>query len=351
MQESAHMKPRIDLLSDTVTLPSLEMRRRMAEAEVGYAQYGEDPTVNALQQRVAKILGTEAALFLPSGIMCNQIAVHLHCRPGDEIIADSSCHVWNFEHGGAAVLSGATFRPIEGVNGIFDGPALAAALDGKSRYAPPSRLLVAEQSTSCGAVWPLETLRAVRDLAHDRGMLCHLDGARLFNASVSSGIAPSAYCEGFDSVWIDFSKGLGAPVGAALAGSRTLIERAWLLKRMFGGAMRQAGIIAAGGLYALEHNIERLREDHENAKILASALREVPGLEVLPTETNIVIFRLSSSRSDVPAFLDTLRSRGLRLADLGGRRIRAVTHLDVSRKDIEEAAAILCDALRSQADL
>ena len=250
----------VDLLSDTVTRPTRAMRQFMCEAEVGDEQTFEDPTVNTLQEMVAELLGKEAALFLPSGTMCNEIALRVHCRPGDEMIAHRTAHPIHFEAGGPAALAGVNVSALDGARGQYDEEAVAAAIRPDSRYMPNSRLLWVEQTSNLGggSIWPLARIAAVTDVARRQGMRTHLDGARLMNAVVASGVAAREYAKAFDSAWIDFTKGLGAPVGAALAGSREFIAQAWRLKQQMGGAMRQAGIIAAGGIFALRHHVSRL---------------------------------------------------------------------------------------------
>jgi threonine aldolase len=330
----------VNLYSDTQSLPSAEMRRAMTEAEVGDEQRGLDPTVNALQERVAELLGQEAALFLPSGTMCNQIAIRLHVRPlGDEVYLHRDSHPVIAEAGGAAALAGAQLLQLDGEGGTFTAAALAAALrDPADRHQPRSRLVCVEQTTNMGGgrVWPLAEVEAVLGVARDNGLRTHLDGARLLNAVVASGVGAAEYAGGFDSAWIDFSKGLGAPVGACLAGSRELIEEAWRYKQMYGGAMRQAGIVAAGALWALDHNVERLAEDHANARALAAGLAAIDGVEIDPAlvETNIVIFDVP----DPAALLSGLAERGIEVSNFGSR-VRAVTHLDVNAAGIERTLA------------
>src|SRR5436305_11424930 len=285
----------VNLHSDTQTRPSEGMRRAIASAEVADEQRGLDPTVNALQERVAELLGHEAALFLPSGTMCNQIGVRLHTRPGDEVILERFSHPIIAEGGGAAAHSGVMIQPIDGDGGMFTADQVRASLrTAGDRYSPESRLVCVEQTTNYGGgrVWPLEQIRSVLDVARDNGLRAHLDGARLMNAVVASGVSAADYASRFDTAWLDFTKGLGAPVGAVLAGSRELIDEAWRYKQMWGGAMRQAGIVAAGGLYALDHHVERLAEDHANARVLAEGLASVPGvaIDAARVETNIVIF-------------------------------------------------------------
>lgn len=330
----------VDLLSDTVTRPTRAMREFMCEAEVGDEQTFEDPTVNTLQEIVAELLGKEAALFLPSGTMCNQIALRVHCQPGDEMIAHRTAHPIHFEAGGPAALAGVNVSALDGARGQYDEETVAAAIRPDSRYMPKSRLLWVEQTSNLGggSIWPLARIAAVTEVARRKGLRTHLDGARLMNAVVASGVAAREYARAFDSAWIDFTKGLGAPVGAALAGSREFIAQAWRLKQQMGGAMRQAGIIAAGGIFALRHHVSRLAEDHVNARRLAEGLCKLPGVVLDPAsvETNIVIFELNAS-VDVTRALKTLLTRGVRMGAMGPKTIRAVTHLDVSPPQIERA--------------
>ena len=330
----------VDLQSDTVTKPTREMRRFMCDAEVGDEQKFEDPTVNMLQEMVADLLGKEAALFLPSGTMCNEIAMRVHCRPGDEMLAHRTAHPIHFETGGPAALAGVNVSPLEGARGQYDADAVTAAIRPDNRYMPRSRLLWVEQTSNLGggSVWPLERISAVTDVARRRGLRTHLDGARLMNAVVASGVAARDYAAPFDSAWIDFTKGLGAPVGAAIAGSREFIAEAWRLKQQMGGAMRQAGIIAAAGVFALQHHVKRLAEDHVNARRLAEGLAQLPGVALDPStvETNIVIYDLHGAR-DAVAAVAALLERGVRMGAMGPRSIRAVTHLDVNADQIERA--------------
>ena len=260
------------------------MRAAIAAAEVGDEQRGLDPTTRRLQERVAQLVGHEAALFLPSGTMCNEIALRLHVRPGgDEVILDRTAHPVNYEAGGPAQVAGAMIRTVEGEGGIFTSEQLEAAIRATgNRYAPRSRLVSVEQTTNIGGgrVWPVEAIRGVLETARAHDLRAHLDGARLMNAVVASGVPAHDYGAGFDTAWIDFTKGLGAPVGAVLAGSSDLIEEAWRWKQMLGGAFRQSGIVAAGCLYALEHHVERLAEDHENARVLAEGLAELSGVRL-----------------------------------------------------------------------
>ena len=330
----------VDLFSDTVTKPTLEMRRFMCEAEVGDEQKHEDPSVNQLQDMVAELLGKEAALFLPSGTMCNEIALRVHCRPGEEMIAHRSAHPIHFETGGPAALAGVNVQGLDGPRGQYDAATLEAAIRPENRHMPRSRLVWVEQTSNLGggSIWPLSQIRAVTDIARRHRLTTHMDGARLMNAVVASGIGGRQWAEPFDTAWIDFTKGLGAPVGAAIAGSREFIAEAWRCKQQMGGAMRQAGIIAAGGVYALRHHVKRLADDHAHAKRLAEGLATLPGVSVDPAtvETNIVFFDLTGSIG-APAAVERLLSRGVRMGALGPRTIRAVTHLDVNAQGIERS--------------
>lgn len=328
----------VNLFSDTQTRPTPEMRRAMADAEVGDEQRFDDPTVNRLQEQVAELLGKEAALFLPSGTMCNAIGFRLHLRPGgDEVILDRTAHPVQYEAGGPAALSGAMLQTLDGHGGIFDAEQMAAAIRPENRYGPRSRLVSIEQTTNIGGgrVWPRETIDEVLKVAKDAGMRSHLDGARLMNAVIASGVSAAEQARGFDTAWLDFTKGLGAPVGAALAADGALIEEAWRYKQMMGGAMRQAGIIAAGALWALDHHVERLAEDHEHARLLAEGLAELDGvsIDLATVETNIVIFEVEDALATCAALWDV----GVQVGPLDGRRLRAVTHLDVDRAGIERA--------------
>lgn len=347
------MRPFIDLASDTMTRPTAGMRRAIAEAEVGDEQRGEDPTTRALEERVAGMLGQEAAVFLPSGTMANQIALAVHCRPGDEIIAPGIAHITNFEVGGGAAIAGVQNREVPAVNGIFTAEALAAAIRPPFRHYPRSRLVAIEQTMNLGggAIWPLAELEAVTGLARSRGLIAHLDGARLLNASVATGVSPERYGRLFDSSWIDLSKGLGCPVGAVLAGSRAFIEESWRWKQRMGGALRQSGILAAAGLYALDHHIDRLAEDHENARRLADGIAGLPGLR-LPSnriDTNIVLLDVSGwaerTGRTAPDLSADLQAKGVRIGAMSPTLMRAVTHLDVSRDDVDVAIRTVRAAL------
>jgi threonine aldolase len=337
--------PPVNLYSDTQTRPTDGMRKAIAAAEVGDEQRGMDPTTLRLQDRVAELLGHEAAVFLPSGTMCNEIALRLHIRPGgDEIVLDRTAHPVNHEAGGPAQLSGAMIRTLDGDGGIYTSAQLEEAIRPPSRYFPRSRLVSVEQTSNLGGgrVWPLETIKAVLETARAHGLRAHLDGARLMNAVVASGVPAHGYAGSFDTAWIDFTKGLGAPVGAVLAGSKELIDEAWRFKQMIGGAFRQSGIVAAGCLYALDHHVERLAEDHANASVLAEGLAELPRAEIDPdaVETNIVIFGVE----DAVGFVERIADR-VELQVLDPRHVRAVTHLDVDAEAINRALAAFADEL------
>jgi len=332
----------VNLYSDTQTRPSSAMRKAMAEAEVGDEQRFEDPQVTELCSRVASLLGFEAAVFLPSGTMCNEIAFRLHIRPGgDEAILHRQSHPIMYEAGGPAALGGAMLFPLDTPRGMFTGADVRGAVRFPDRYSPRSRLVSVEQTAAGpgGLVWPLEQLRDVVAAAQEAELRLHMDGARLLNAVVASGVAASEMTAGFDTAWLDFSKGLGAPVGACLAGSAELIEEAWRYKQMIGGAMRQAGIIAAGALYALDHNVERLADDHANARTLAEGLEGLPGVGIDPdaVETNIVIFE----HDDPDGLCAALRAEDVLMGPIGPRRVRAVTHLDVDGDGIQTALRAL----------
>jgi threonine aldolase len=331
----------VDLYSDTQTRPSEGMRAAMAAAEVGDEQRREDPTTMDLEERVAALLGHEAAVFLPSGTMCNEIAIRLHARPGgDEIFVGRDAHPLEAEAGGPAMLSGVVITELDGDDGTYDPETLEVAIRAHppgDRYSPRPRLVCVEQTANLrgGTVWPLERLRGVLGIAREHGLRAHLDGARLMNAVIGSGVEADVWAADFDTAWIDFTKGLGAPVGACLAGSSELIEEAWRWKQMLGGALRQSGVIAAAGLYALENNVARLADDHERASRLADGLAAIPGIQIDPAEveTNIVIFEVS----DAEGFCRSLEAQGVRMGSLDARRVRAVTHLDVDDAGIGRA--------------
>ena len=339
----------INLWSDTQTRPTAAMRQAIAGAEVGDEQRGEDPTTRALEERVAELLGHEAAVFLPSGTMANEIAVRLHIRPGgDEVILHRDNHLVRFEGGAPSDLSGAVLHPIDGVGGMLTADDVRGALRRPGdRYAPRSRLLCVEQTANVagGRIWPRERILEVLGIATEAGLRTHLDGARLLNATVATGEDPADVAGLFDTAWIDFTKGLGAPVGAALAGSQDLITEAWRFKQGWGGAMRQSGIIAAGALHALDHHVERLADDHDNARRLAEGLAALPGVEIeLETvETNIIVFDVPDAASWIAAAGEAGVLFG---PPLSKTTVRGVTHLDVDAADVEAALSALAAVSR-----
>ncbi|MFV0295316.1 MAG: threonine aldolase family protein [Hyphomicrobiaceae bacterium] len=341
----------IDLYSDTQSKPTPGMRKAMAEAEVGDEQRGEDPSTNRLQDRIAEMLGKEAAVFLPSGTMCNQIAMLVHCRAGDEIIGSAETHIFTSEGGGASVLSGAQTLWIESDKGIFTGQAVAEAVrTGDGRHNPVSKVVVIEQTVNRGggAIWTVEQIADVSRVARQHGLIVHMDGARLLNAVVGSGVAADKMTAHVDTVWLDLSKGLGCPVGGVLAGSKAFITEAWRWKHRLGGAMRQSGIVAAAGLYALDHHMEKLAQDHANARRLGELITDVPGLSLYTPkiESNIVFFDPSGAGLTSKAVHEGLLKRGVRMGLTYGSMIRAVTHLDVSGEDIETAGRVLAETVR-----
>lgn len=341
----------IDLRSDTVTKPTPAMRKAMAEAEVGDDVFGEDPTVNALQERVAEILGKEKALFVPSGTMANQLSIKAHTQPGDEVILEASSHPFNFEGGAGAVLSGVQFYCLHGVRGVVEASQVEEAIRPLDHHFPVTRLVCLENTHNRGggSIYPLKKLVQISKLAKSRGLLVHLDGARLWNASAATGIKPIKYAKWADSVSVCLSKGLGAPVGSLVAGSAGFIDRVHRFRKMFGGGMRQAGILAAAGLYALDHHMERLTEDHMNAKRLALGLLELKGVSINPdeVETNIVIFDVSGGRKTAQQVSEAMKKQGVLIHAFNKRQIRLVTHLDVSSADIEKTLRVFKRAFRS----
>ena len=337
----------IDLRSDTVTKPTPGMLAAMAAAAVGDDVYGEDPTVNELERRTADLFGKDAGLFEPSGTMSNQIAVRVHCRPQDEILLESTGHIYLWEAGGPAALSGVTCHPIPAPRGILDVALLEGKIQPDDPHSVRTRLVCVENTHNRGGgtVYPIDTVKAVSAWARSNGLAMHLDGARVWNAIVASGVPARVWGESFDTVSVCFSKGLGAPVGSALLGPRDLIKQARRVRKLFGGGMRQAGFLAAACLYALDHHVERLAEDHANARLIAAAVRDVPGLELVPpeVETNLVWFEASPSQGTAKDVAGRLREKGVLVSALGDRVLRAVTHLDASRRQCEQAA----EAIRS----
>jgi threonine aldolase len=337
----------IDLRSDTATIPSPEMLAAMAAAEVGDEQAQEDPTVNELQRRAAELLGHEAALFLPTATMANQIALRVLTRPGTALIAEERTHILIFEAGGPAVHSGLITRGLPGIAGRITSEQLRTAIDTADRLQPPSIVVLEQTHRSAGGrVWPLEELAEVVATARELGLAVHLDGARLLNASVASGIAPAEYARLADTVQICFSKGLGCPMGAVLAGPRDSIEQAWRLKFLFGGALRQAGVVAAAMLYALDHNVERLAEDHARTRRLAEGLAAA-GLpvDVEATETNFVGIDVASVGLDAREAQGRIAEHGVRVGLLRPGVLRVATHLGVSDDDVDRAIELIAQAL------
>jgi threonine aldolase len=329
----------IDLRSDTMTKPTAAMREEMAAAEVGDDVFGEDPTVRALETETAALLGKEAALFTVSGTMANQLAIRSHTEPGDEILVEANAHLYYYEGGGPAALSGVMCRCLQGERGVFSGADVESALRPPDSHFPCTRLVCIENTHNRGGgkIWPLERIEEVAGAARRHGLQLHLDGARLWNAAVATGIAERQWAAPFDTVSVCFSKGLGAPVGSALAGSKALLARAKRFRKMFGGGMRQAGIIAAGALFALRNHRARLAEDHANAKALAEGISRCKGFEIAPTEveTNMVRFRLPGMSAQ--EVVERLRLRGVLVLAADRLTIRAVTSLIVSAEDIRLA--------------
>jgi threonine aldolase len=335
----------IDLRSDTVTKPTSAMRRAMAEAEVGDDVYGEDPTVNRLEALAAGMLGFEAALFVPTGVMGNEIAIRILTEPGQEVLADERSHVVNYELAGMAALSGVIPRTVATRDGLLTAEAIRGAARPHVYYRSDLGLVVLEntQNLAGGIVQDVASVRAAITEAHRQGLKVHLDGARLWNAAVALGVAPRELAAGADTVMVTLSKGLCAPVGSLLAGPRVLVERARRVRKQLGGGWRQAGILAAAGIVALETMIPRLVEDHAHARLLAEALGRVPGAEVAPVQTNIVIATFEGRSA--PEAVSALKERGVWATAMDARALRLTTHKDVSRSDCERAAALLLEAL------
>ncbi len=334
----------IDLRSDTVTRPGPEMRKAIAAAEVGDDVFGDDPTVIALEMRIAELFGTEAALFVPSGTMANQVSLASLTQPGDEVILDRQCHIFNYEVAAAPALSGLQFNPLDGDGGVITAEQIVPHIRHRDIHAPITRVIAIENThnRAGGRVFPCDEMKRIRELADDRGLKVHLDGARLANAVVASGIPFRDYAACADTVSMCFSKGLGAPVGSVVAGGASTIEKARRKRKQFGGGMRQAGILAAAALYALDHHIDRLAEDHDNARVLATAVESIDGLElVYPVDTNIVIFRVDEAFDTVDNLMKRLESRGILVVPFGPKWIRMVTHLDVDAGDCARVSDVL----------
>ncbi len=340
----------IDLYSDTQTRPSPEMREAMARAVVGDDQRGEDPTCNELCERIAELLGKERALFMPSGTMCNEVAIAVHCTAGTEIICDRTAHIITAETGGPSGITGAMVRGLNGHRGQFTADQVRNALRRGSQYEPRSRLLVVEQTSNHGggSIWPVQQIDEVAAVAHENGLATHMDGARLMNAAVETGIYAKTMAGAMDTVWLDFTKALGAPLGAVLAGPVDFIAEAIRWRQMLGGGLRQAGICAAACIYALENNVERLAEDHDMARALAYRITAIDGLSVDPAmvETNIVFFDLTLENVTPQEIIEELKARGVRIGTMGGpKRFRAIPHLDVTMEDVHRAADILAEVI------
>jgi threonine aldolase len=335
----------VDLRSDTVTKPSPGMRNAMAEAEVGDDVFHEDPSVNRLEEMVAALYGKEAALYVASGTMANQLAIRAQTHHGDEIIMERTSHPFNSEAGALAALAGVQVNLIDGEHGIMDVEHIGAVVRTPNVHHAPTALICLENTHNRGggSVWPLAKIRPIRELARSISVPMHLDGARLMNACVATGLTPNDYAQYFDSCTLCLSKGLGAPVGSLVIGSKEFVARAHRFRKQFGGGMRQAGILAAAGLYALEHNVERLAEDHLNAKRLAQGIAEIDGLDidVNAVETNILYFHVRKPGLTVPMLLESLRTDGVLMLGTGPNSIRAVTHLDVSKEGIDRAVEVL----------
>ncbi|MDP2208550.1 MAG: low-specificity L-threonine aldolase [Bacteroidota bacterium] len=336
------MKP-IDLRSDTVTKPSAAMRSAMMEAEVGDDVYGEDPTVNKLQEIVARMFGKEAALFVPTGVMGNQVCIRTHTNHGDEIIADEDSHIFVYENAAPATLSGVSIKTIPNRMGVITAEQIQAAIRPNAYYLPKTKLICLENThgLSGGTIFPLEEIKKINRLARERNIKLHLDGARIWNASVESGISLTEYAKYFDSISMCLSKGLGAPIGSVIIGDKEFIDRALVYRKMFGGGMRQVGIIASAGLYAIENNINRLADDHKKAKLLADGLKNLKSFKINPesVQTNMVIadIQINKTQQEVLALLKT---KGILLTPERNSSIRAVTHLDVSFEEIYQAITV-----------
>jgi len=335
----------LDFRSDTVTKPTPGMRAAMAAAEVGDDVLGDDPTVHRLEERVAELLGKEATVFVPSGTMSNLIAVRVHCRPGDEMICEADAHIYNYEQGGYAQICGVAVRPVQGDWGLLRPEQVEGLIRPNNAHFVRTRLLTLENTHNRGGgrVQPYPLVQTLTDWARRANLRTHLDGARIWNAYVATGISPATWARHFDTVNVCFSKGLGAPVGSALAGPRDLIAEARRHRKVLGGGMRQSGILAAAALYALEHHIERLAEDHANAKRLAEGLAQIPFITLMPipVETNILLFDIDPAWGTAAAFSAVLREHGVLINATAPQRLRAVTHLDVATPDVDKALTII----------
>ncbi|OQW65192.1 MAG: low-specificity L-threonine aldolase [Nitrospira sp. ST-bin4] len=340
----------IDLRSDTVTVPTDGMRKAMARAEVGDDVYGEDPTVNRLQEMAAALLSKRFALFVPSGTMANQLAIRSHTQPGQEVIVESKSHIVRYEQGAAGALAGVQLHWVPGERGIMSAEQVEAAIRPTDPHSISTALICLENTHNAGGgtIYPLATIEKIRALAAKHNIPMHLDGARLMNAVAATTLPPASYAQHFETVSLCLSKGLGAPVGSLLISSdRQLIDRARRFRRMYGGAMRQAGILAAAGIYALEHHVARLTDDHSHAKKLARLLQQIPSVQIAPqhVETNIVIFDVTDQRRTPAEIVAALKEQGVLINPIGGMSYRAVTHLNVSAKQIDEAGAVFMRVL------
>ncbi len=335
----------IDLRSDTLTRPTTEMRKVMAEADVNDDVIDTDPTVDRLQKTIAEMLGMEAAMFMPSGTMTNQVAVRLHCIPGDEVICERGCHIYNYEQGGFAQLSGVVANTVTGDDSVISLEQLKKEIKPDNEHAVRSRLLALENTHNKGGgvILPHDNVEQLCSWAKEQGLRRHLDGARLFNAVVASGISADRWARHFDTVSVCFSKGLGAPVGSALVGSKDMINHMRRHRKLFGGGMRQSGIIAAGALFALENNIERLVDDHASAQAIAEDIQQSPGLSLDPdhVDTNIVIFKVDDSLGDAAGFCEKLYEQGVWVFPFSHCHVRAVTHLEVTVDECKKAGSII----------
>ena len=337
----------IDLRSDTVTRPTPGMREAIANADVGDDVIDVDPTLEKLEQATAKLLGKEKAIFMPSGSMTNQIAVRIHCKPGDEFICEEGCHIYNYEQAAFAQLSGVVAKTIAGDHGVLRAEQLHGKVRPENDHMVRTRLVTIENTHNRGGgrLQPYDEVAEICRWAHDHGLKTHLDGARLMNAAIASGVSAAKWSEHFDTVSVCFSKGLGAPVGSCLAGSSEDIKEARRHRKVFGGGMRQAGVIAAGALYALEHHVDRLAEDHEKARRLAEAVRQSPGLQLATEEvdTNIVIFHVEEGGPTAADVVSQLKEQDIHMLAIAPMSVRAVTHLDVSMDQIDQA----CEKVRT----
>jgi threonine aldolase len=345
------MTRKIDMRSDTVTKPTPEMRAAMANAEVGDDMSGEDPTVNRLEEMCCKLFAKEAAVYCCSGTQSNQMAVWAHCHSGDELLIDAGSHIANFEGGAPAVLSGVTCRTVQGRNGLLELADLEGKIRSDNQHLARTRLVCVENTANVGGgtCYSLGALEQIGRWAHANDLRLHMDGARVFNAVVATGNSPAEICEHVDTVSVCFSKGLGCPMGSILIGSKDAIYRARRARKLFGGALRQAGIVAAAAVYALENHVERLKIDHDNAKLFANELAKIPGikLDLASVQSNLVFFEIDAQLGNAAQLSYALKQRGLLMGATGGNRLRAVTHLDVSRDDMVAGTKIVAECVKA----